>query len=87
MKLRRNRFVPTWRIKNIHVEIFDFPRGDDYDTCMDATARTQIATRETCEVEVEVGHHLFLYLCATHYSKKRGGLRYARPPACYFHYD
>lgn len=54
---------------------------------MDATARTQIATRETCEVEVEVGHHLFLYLCATHYSKKRGGLRYARPPACYFHYD
>ncbi len=27
MKLRRNYFSPTWRIKNSHVEISDFPRG------------------------------------------------------------
>ena len=27
MKLRRNRFVPTWRIKNIHVENRNYPRG------------------------------------------------------------
>ena len=27
MKLRRNRFVPTWRIKNIHVGNRKSPRG------------------------------------------------------------
>ena len=30
MKLRRNRFAPTGRIKNIHVEIDIFPRGYRY---------------------------------------------------------
>ncbi len=28
MKLRRKCFSPTWRIKNNHVRIFDFLRGD-----------------------------------------------------------
>ena len=27
MKLRKNQNAPTWKIKNIHVEISDFPRG------------------------------------------------------------
>ena len=27
MKLRKNEIAPTWKMKNIHVEISDFPRG------------------------------------------------------------
>ena len=28
MKLRRKCFASTWKIKNLHVRIFDFLRGD-----------------------------------------------------------
>ncbi len=85
MKLRRNRFVPTWRIKNIHVEIFDFPRGDDYDTCRDARLGRRSLLVRLAKWRWDIAYFCTFVLHTT--VKKRGGLRYARPPACYFHYD